>query len=202
MRSSVSRLVPIFRSHTQAELLAAIYLRPEQRWTLASLARELEVSPSTLHAEIHRLEQAGLINASEIGRARMLTPNPDHPIFEPLTEILSYLFGPQAVIAEEFATLPGVERVLIFGSWAARMSGEPGPPPHDLDVLLIGDSDRADVYAAADRAQQRLGMPVNPVLASASRWTASSDGLIREIRASPVIEIASDLPATREATSQ
>jgi predicted nucleotidyltransferase len=202
MRSSVSRLAPIFRSHTQAELLAAIYLRPEQRWTLAALARELEVAPSTLHAEIHRLEQAGLINASEIGRARMLTPNADHPIFEPLTEILSYMFGPPTVIAEEFATLPGVERVLIFGSWAARMSGEPGPPPRDIDILLIGEADRVDVYAAADRAQERIGMPINPVLASAARWTAASDGLIREIKASPVIEITPDALVTRKAASR
>lgn len=189
MRSPVTRLVPIFRSQTQADLLAAIYLRPEQRWTLASLARELGMSQSTLHAEIRRLETAQLITASEVGRSRILTPNLDHPIFESLMEILQYMFGPQAVIAEELAGLPGVDRVLIFGSWAARLSGEPGPPPHDVDVLLIGNPDRTAVYAAADRAQNRIGMPVNPVLASASRWSTASDGLIREIKAGSVVEL-------------
>jgi hypothetical protein len=40
------------------------------------------------------------------------------------------------------------------------------PAPHDLDVLVVGQPTRASVYDAVDRAQQRLGMPVNPVIRS------------------------------------
>lgn len=49
------------------------------------------------------------------------------------------------MIAEEFP-IPGAEQVVIFGSWAARCAGEAGPPPHDLDVLVLvlGKVDRAD----------------------------------------------------------
>ena len=74
-----------------------------------------------------------------------------------LTELLFLSWGPLQVIADEFAELAGVERVLIFGSWAARYQQRPGPPPHDLDVLVVGRPTRASVYDAADRAQQRLG---------------------------------------------
>ncbi|MFC0864880.1 hypothetical protein ACFHYQ_21540 [Sphaerimonospora cavernae] len=191
MRRVAATAVPVFRTQTQADLLAAIYLRRERHWTLASLSRELNASPSTLHAEVKRLEEAELINATEVGRSRILEPNLKHPISKPLIEILSYMYGPQVVIAEEFANIPGADRVLVFGSWAARHSGEPGHAPHDIDVLVIGDADRTAVYAAADRAQDRIGIPVNPVLASTRRWQTATDALIRQIKASPTIELIS-----------
>ncbi|WP_203972269.1 hypothetical protein [Planotetraspora silvatica] len=108
---------------------------------------------------------------------------------KPLTEILDYLYGPGVVIAEEFGSIPEIELLLIFGSWAARHNGEPGPPPHDIDVLVVGTAERAEIYAAADRAQVRVGLPVNPVLASRRRWQSASDALIRQIKASPTIDL-------------
>src|SRR5487761_252928 len=61
----------------------------------------------------------------------------------------SSVLRPRVVIAEEFARIPGISRLLIFGSWAARHSGEPGPVPNDIDVLVVGDADRGAVYAAS-----------------------------------------------------
>lgn len=59
-------------------------------------------------------------------------------------------------------SVAGAAQVVIFGSGAARYAGEAGPPPHDIDVLVVGKVDRADLYDAADRAQARLGIEVNP----------------------------------------
>ncbi|WP_406311667.1 hypothetical protein OHA77_23475 [Streptosporangium sp. NBC_01639] len=193
MRSAVAPIVPIFRSKTQAEVLAAIYLRPQHHWTLASLARDLHVAPSTLHSEVHRLIEAQLITVTEVGRSRILRVNPDHPLVQPMTEILGYVYGPRAVISEEFAGIPGTDRLLIFGSWAARHAGKAGLVPHDIDILVVGDVDRTAVYAAADRAQERIGMPVNPVLVSARRWDASADALIRQIKSAPVVDLSDDI---------
>ncbi len=95
------------------------------------------------------------------GRNRLVRANPTHPATAALTQLLELSFGPQIVIGEEFA-LPQVEQVVIFGSWADRHHGSPGPPPHDVDVLVIGTPERAAIYDAADRAQVRLGLQVNP----------------------------------------
>ncbi|HEY7263976.1 MAG TPA: winged helix-turn-helix domain-containing protein [Trebonia sp.] len=184
--------MPIFRTDTQAQVLALLYLRPLQPWTLASLARELHVSASTLHAEVQRLEDAELITSSRIGRSRVIRANLDHPLSRPLTEILEYVYGPRAVIAEEFGRIPGISRLLIFGSWAARHAGEQGHVPHDVDVLVVGDTDRGSVYTAADRAQERIGRPVNAVLASNRRWETDADALIRQIKSSPVIDLSAE----------
>ena len=181
--------MPVFRTETQGRILASLYLRPQAAWTAAELGREIGASASTLHHELARLQTAGLVTSTTIGRSRVLHPNQEHPLVRPLTEILEYMYGPRAVIAEEFRNVPGISRLLIFGSWAARHSGQPGEPPHDIDVLVVGDADRSAVYQAADRAQERTGISVNPVLASPRRWDGDADALIRQIKSAPVIDI-------------
>jgi predicted nucleotidyltransferase len=104
-----------------------------------------------------------------------------HPASRPLAELLDLTFGPRVVVAEEF-DVPGADRVVIFGSWASRYEGEVGLPPHDIDVLVVGEVDRADVYEAAERAQARLGLEVNPVVRSPHAWGEPVDELVVQIK--------------------
>ncbi len=180
--------MPIFRSTHQAELLTLLLLHPDRDYTATELAERLRVPLTTLHREISRLEAAGLITSRPVGRSRLLRANTASRIARPLTDLLLATFGPEPGIAEEFGHL-GAELVLIFGSWAARYHGQPGPPPNDVDVLLVGDVDRDAAYDAAQRAEARLGFPVNPTIVSAKRWTATTDPLIRTIKSSPVLTV-------------
>lgn len=180
--------MPIFRSQHQASLLAWLLLHPQQEYTLTDLARRLDVPLTTLQREAHRLVQAGLLRDRSVGRARLLQANTDNRAAAPLTQLLELTFGPVTVIGEEFAILRA-ERVLIFGSWAERYRGKPGAPPNDVDVLVIGGPSRADVYDAADRAAERLGLQVNPVLRSSQQWAEDADLLIAQIKASDVVDV-------------
>lgn len=67
--------------------------------------------------------------------------------------------------------------------------GEAGPPPHDIDVLVVGEVDRADLYDAADRARERLGIEVNPVLCSEEQWADPSDPLVAQIEKSAHLSV-------------
>jgi hypothetical protein len=71
--------------------------------------------------------------------------------------------------------VPGNVQVAIHGSWARRYRDEPGPEPADIDVMVIGRPDREAVYAAADRATERLGIPVNTTVRSPQAWAQGSD---------------------------
>lgn len=175
--------MPIFRSQHQAELLMWLLLHPAQEYGVTELAGRLGVPLSTLHREVHRLDDAGLIISRTQGRNRLIRANLEHPGTPALTALLEVTFGPRVVIAEEFA-IAGAEKVLIFGSWAARYAGEPGPPPHDIDVLVVGKVDRADAYDAADRANTRLDIEVNPVIRTGAQWAEPTDGLVAQIKAS------------------
>jgi predicted nucleotidyltransferase len=188
MRSEGPALLPVFRSQHQAELLMWLLLHPDQEYGVSDLAQRLDVPLPTLHREVVRLDGAGLITSRTLGRNRLLRANTDHPAAPALTQLLEVTFGPRVVVAEEFA-IPGAQQVVIFGSWAARYAGEVGPPPRDIDVLVVGKANRADVYEAADRAQAKLGIEVNPVVRSVKQWDDPSDALVAQIKASPFIVV-------------
>lgn len=184
MRSEPPPLLPIFRSRHQAELLTRLFLNPAQEFTLSELLEYLGTPMTTLHREAERLVTAGLVLSRTVGRTRLLRANAEHQVAKPLTNLLAMTFGPREIVAAEFGTIPSIERVIIFGSWAARYHGVDGPTPHDLDILVTGPADvRGAVYDAAERVQRRLGIAVNPVLSSRARWAKASDALIREIKA-------------------
>lgn len=162
-----------------------LLLHPDQEYGVSELAERLGVPLSTLHREVVRLDRAGLVASRTQGRNRLVRADTSHPATAALTQLLEVTFGPRAVIGEEF-TMEGPQRVVIFGSWASRYAGEPGPPPRDIDVLVVGKVDRADVYQAADRARARLGIEVNPVVRTAQQWDDPSDALVAQIKASPI----------------
>lgn len=192
MRSEAPALLPIFRSNHQAELLAVLLLHPDRDYGVTALAKQLKFPLTTVHREIERLEGAGLIKSHAVGRSRLLSVNAVNRLVPALTELLLAAYGPVPVVSEEFSDL-GASLMAIFGSWAARYRGEPGPPPNDIDVLLVGSIDRSTADEAARRAEHRLGFPVNPTVMSEERWGTTdgtaSDPLARTIRTSPLVEL-------------
>lgn len=189
MRSDAPVLAPTFRSRTQGDLLALVLLHPGREWTVSELARDLGVALTTAQSEVARLAEGGVLTTRKVGRSRVVRANTASPAIAPLTQLTLVTFGPQTVIADEFAAL-GAVRVIVFGSWAARYHGEPGALPADIDVLVVGNVARGELYAAAERAEARLGMPVNPVLRTSAAWDdPTGDPLLTEIHARPHVDV-------------
>jgi predicted nucleotidyltransferase len=176
----------------QGEVLALLMGDPGREWTIEQLATTTGQPYQTVASEVRRLEQGDLLVARPIGRSKLLRANEASPYFGPLAQLVLMSFGPPLVVAEEFGPLPGVAQVVIFGSWAARYAGEPGPAPHDVDVLLIGTPDRDAAYEAARRAQGRLGREVNVTVRSQDQWANDDDAFTRQLRQSALLVV----PAT------
>jgi hypothetical protein len=191
-RSAASPLLPVFRSGLQGEVLALLAGDPAVEWTAEELARRTGHPRNTVATELRRLEGAGLLAVRMIGRNKLVRANAESPYFEPLARLVLMSFGPPYVIGDEFGSLGGLERLFIYGSWASRYSGEPGPAPSDVDVLLIGAPDRDAAYEATRRAEERLGREVNVTIRNAEQWEAAADGFTRQLRSSPLVEIPLD----------
>jgi hypothetical protein len=171
MRMKPPPLLPILRSQQQGRLLAALFLHPGRESTVAELAQLVGAPLSTMHREVAQLVEAAILRARITGRTRLVSAGVDRP----LTELLAVTYGPQTVVGDEFGAIDDVDLVLIFGSWAARFHGEQGPPPADVDVLVVGRPRRGAVHDAAELAGARLGLAVNPVISSPRRWAAASE---------------------------
>jgi hypothetical protein len=193
MRSNAPGLLPILRSQHLAEMLTLLLLHPDAEYTLSEVASNLGLPLTTVQREATRLSGSGLIRERHVGRSRLLSANPASRYTQPLTELVSLAFGPLFVIGEEFAALSAAA-VAIFGSWAARYEGVTGPAPNDVDVLIIGDAPRSDMYEAAERAEERLRLPVTPVLCSPQRWLAAADPLIQQVRSAPLVWVIGEEP--------
>jgi hypothetical protein len=187
MRSEAPALLPILRSHHQGRLLADLLLHPDEETTLTDLARRLDMALSTAHLEVGRLVDAGILRERSIGRSRLVSANRDSRLFTALSQLLLLTYGPAVVVAEEFAQLTAKPQVFIFGSWAARNAGVIGAAPNDIDVLVVGDKvSRLAVDAAAQRCEDRLRIPVNPVIMTRARWRDAKDPLSSQIQSGPL----------------
>jgi predicted nucleotidyltransferase len=200
VRAAAPPLLPIFRSRLQGQLLALVLADPARRWTVDELADRTGEPYQTVATELRRLQQAELLEATTVGRTKLLSANEANPYLRPLSQLATMTFGPPTVIGEEFASIGGIDAIYVYGSWAARYHGEPGPPPNDIDVLVIGSPDRDEVYDAARRAQQRLGREVNVTQRTREQWDTATDGFSAQVRNSPMVEVP--YPRNHDAVEQ
>ncbi|MEA4944800.1 MAG: winged helix-turn-helix domain-containing protein [Propionicimonas sp.] len=192
MRTEAPLLAPVFRSEGQARLLAVLLLG-EAELSITDLAARAHLAYPTAHREVTRLLDAGILAERGVGRSRLIRANPDSPLTDPLRQILLVATGPVALLAEEFAAVPGVESAFLYGSFAARMQGIDGPAPQDIDVMVVGTPDAAAVYDACERVEQLVGRPVNPTIITHEELSRES-GFLDHVRANPIVLVTGELP--------
>jgi len=191
MKKSAPTLFPLFRSQLQGDLLALTLLSSSRSWTLTDLARELEVSHTAVLREVDRLIGAEILEEERVGRTRVVTARTDTLLYRPLCDLLLVTYGPLPRLTEILSALDGVEEAYIYGSWAARYRGEPGPIPGDVDVLVVGQPDADELFDLAERASGELRREVSVHRISPQAWTSeSSEPFLVSVRERPKIRLA------------
>lgn len=185
-----SALLPLLRSAFQGELLAWLFLHQGEEFSATDLASRFGVSLATASREADRLTKAGLLVERRMGNLRLLRANLDTPVARPLTDLLAVTYGPLAVLGDLLSDVRGVDEAHIYGSWAARYRGEPGPVPRDIDVLAVGNADDDDLYDVARIAEQRLGREVNIHRVTSADWRGSPDDpFLKSVRSRPTVQL-------------
>lgn len=192
MRTQAPLLAPVFRSEGQARLLAALLLGADEL-SITDLADQAELAYPTVHREVARLLEAGILTQRHVGRTRMIRANPSSPLTQPLRQILLVAAGPVALLAEELRDVAGIESVFLYGSFAARMAGVEGPPPADIDVMVVGEPDPAAVYEGCERVEQVVSRPVSPTILTRGELAADS-GFLEHVRSNPIVQVLGEVP--------
>ncbi len=191
MEHNPSWLLPLLPSRATGALLALLYLHPDRDYSLAEAGALIGASPKVMHTEADRLVTAGLVCETRRGRARLLRAETGGPVSRALTDLLAVTYGPLPVLTDLLSEVAGVEQAYIYGSWAARYLGEPGPVPNDVDVLVIGTADADDLYDVARKAERRLEREVNVNLISPRYWEAPdpADSFLKHVRERPLVKL-------------
>ena len=157
------------------------------------LADRAGLAYPTAHREVARLVGAGILSERSVGRTRLIRANGDSPLVAPVREILTIATGPVVMLAGELARIEGIETAFLYGSFAARVLGDAGPAPHDIDVMVLGEPDVDAVYEACTRIEAAVHRPVNPTILTPEEFTARS-GFLDNVRSGPAVAVIGELP--------
>lgn len=182
-------LLPIFRWEHQLRLLGHLYVHAGRGYSVADLVRETGIPQATVSREVDRLVRAGLLVTSRSGRMKLVEANAASAFFPELRALLLKSVGPLALLRQRLGRIRGVQQAHIFGSWARRYEGEIGPPPADVDVIVVGDADPDAVDAACAAVGRRLGLEVNAIVLTRSEWESSRSGFVRQVRRRRLVPI-------------
>jgi predicted nucleotidyltransferase len=179
-RQPTPALLPILRSQQQGEILALLLGDPDLELSLTEIAARTSAPHASVHREIERAEQAGLVVTRKVGATRLVRANTISPYYAGLAEVLTRAFGVPAVLAGALHRVNGIAAAYLYGSWAARHEGQTGQRPvGDIDVLVLGEPDRDQLYAALSDAEDRLGRPVQATIRGAD-WLDTGSGAFHD----------------------
>ncbi|QGH68793.1 winged helix-turn-helix domain-containing protein [Pseudactinotalea sp. HY158] len=182
-------LLPLLRSRAQGEIITWIMLHPDVEQSLTEIAAAVGTSTPTVMREVDRLLESGLVRSRRRGNQRVVTAATDNPVYRPLAELLMLTFGPIGVLRDLLGDLSGIDRALIYGSWAARYQQQPGHVPNDLDVFIVGSPDRPALGDAIEKAERILRREVNHRLVAADDWDCDTGSFKTTMLSRPVVHL-------------
>ncbi len=181
----VSTRLPIFRSAEQERLLGELFVFADHPISLTELAARTGTSLGGAHKEAERLESAGLIRSTTIGRNRLIEADPSSPVYVELSGLLRKTLGPEPLLRAGLADVDGILDAFIYGSWADPTNKAPA----DIDVLVVGDPDVGAVYDVASAVEVEIGRPVNVTVRSPAEWEESNGGFEKAVKSGQRIDL-------------
>ena len=181
----VGTRLPLFRSPEQERLLGELFVFADQPISLSELANRAGTSVGGAHKEVERLESAGLVKSTTVGRNRLIEVDPSSPVYIELRGLLAKTLGPEPLLREALAEVSGIEDAFIYGSWADPAERSPA----DIDLLVIGDPDVGEIYDAASVVEAEVGRPVNVTVRSPTEWVEADGAFERAVKSGPRIDL-------------
>lgn len=185
----MSTLSSILFSQYRGRVLGLLLLHPEQAYYLRQIARLTGTMPGTLQREMIKLEKAELVTVKKIGNQTHYQANRSCPIFEELASILRKTSGLVDVLLQALLPLENqIQCAFVFGSTAGGKS----TVSSDIDIMIIGDLEFAEVVAILHPYQETLGREINPKVFTSKDWSKliqDNGAFIRDVLSKPKLYI-------------
>jgi len=154
-----SPLLDVLLPRTKQHLLSAILLQPERDWYLSELARRLEVPPSSLQRELAQFVKAGIVTKRHDGNRVYFQADRTCPVFRELSQMLAKTAGLADVVRSALTPLRSkIDLAFVYGSIASSEERSAS----DVDLMVIGQANLADLGPVLRSVEEQLGRAVNP----------------------------------------
>ncbi len=150
------------------QVLARLFLRPDEQFHVRELERMTGISAGSLHRELKAMAESGLLLREKVGNQVLYRVDADCPIYEELAAIFRKTMGMASLLQNALTGLAErIEVAFVFGSMAS--GGQ--KPGSDIDVCVLGDVSLLDVVTALSPVQETLRRELNPVVMTADRFS-------------------------------
>jgi predicted nucleotidyltransferase len=170
----------------QQRVLGVLFGNPGRSFYANEVIGLARSGTGAVQRELARLEAAGLVTASRIGKQKHYQANQASPIFPELRALVLKTSGLVDVLREALAPTSGLIRAaFVYGSVA---KGE-DTSASDIDLMVIGAGlTYADLFAALEEASTRLGRKVAPTIYSPkelARRVKQDSGFVTRVLGQP-----------------
>jgi len=163
----MSLLSEIVFKEYRRRVLGLLLLTPDESYHVREIARLTGTVAGTLHKELTKLAEAGVLLREPQGKQVYYRANTDCLIFEELASILRKTSGVKDILAEQLRPRSDdIKAAFVFGSVASGKA----TAESDIDILVIGDLSFSDAVKALYPAQDALGREINPKVYNHNEW--------------------------------
>jgi predicted nucleotidyltransferase len=145
------------RSDLRRKLLTFFYVNRSARIYVRQLAVALAADSTNVSRELARLAREGLLRAETEGRQLYYSINRDYPSLKPVFALLQGSIGIEPELRHALQAVPGIRQAWLFGSFAKNEADASS----DIDLLLIGEPDQAQLAVQLRRAEKTLRREIN-----------------------------------------
>lgn len=147
--------------------LGLLLLRPNESFHVREIARLTQTAPGTLHKELARLAEVGILEREARGNQLLYRANKNCPIYAELSGILRKTVGASDIIAQALIPYSGqIDIAFVYGSVARGRE----IASSDIDVMLIGAISFSSAVKLLYPIQTELKREINPTIFSVDEW--------------------------------
>ena len=175
----------------QLRLLALLLLQPERSWTLSALADSLGSPQSSVHRELRRAEDSGLVRRDAASRPHRFRAATEDSLFEPVAALLRQSVGVEEELRAALSR-PDVTAAVIHGSWARGARR----PDSDIDVLVVGAAPLRELRRVVRPIGKEAGRTIDITVVGADelrRRVKAGSAFARDILDAPTLPLVGDL---------
>ena len=182
------------------QVLAVLFLRPDEKFHVRELERMTGVSAGSLHRELKAMAESGLLLREKLGNQVFYRANADCTIYEELAAIFRKTMGLTSLIQEALSDLGDrIKVAFVFGSMASghQTAGS------DLDICVLGEVSLLEVVKALSRVQETLQREVNPVVMTPKKFSDLSrkkDRFVTRVLSEPILFVKANRDELAELT--
>lgn len=193
----MSSIADVLFKEYRRKVLGLLLLKPDEAFHVREIARLTSTQPGTLHKELSKLAEVGILKKSEQGNQVLYQADTTCVVFEELASIMRKTSGLFDVI--RMALQPLNKSLIYAGVFGSVASGK-ATSGSDVDVLLIGNIGYGDAVKALYAAQSEVGREINPKLYSLEEWRnacTEQSSFIQQVMNNPLLSIIGNIDDVR-----